>query len=146
MNKEKIDSKEQKPEIDKIMLEMDAAVEISNKNYLENKKKVVKFEKTNYDTIALIPSRGKGTWKKFGDHSALIYYYHVLPLFRKTFPSFQKDMDNYNCFEYGVMSIKEPSTIYVTLKKYGLLKKVQCSEGKVFFFLGCVSKVSALHK
>lgn len=101
------------------MLEMDAAVEVSNKEYLENKKNVVKFEKTNYDTIALIPSRGKGSWKKFGDHSALIYYYYILPLYRKTFPSFQKDMDNYNCFEYGVMSIKEPSAIYSVFKKEG---------------------------
>ena len=122
-------------ERDAIAVAMDAEVEISNAEYLQNKKNVVKFEKTNYDTIALIPSRGKGSWKKFGDHSALIYYYHVLPLYRKTFPSFQKDMDNYNCFEYGVMSVKEPSAIYDTLKKYDLLKKVQYSEGKVFFSL-----------
>lgn len=120
---------------EKTVEKIDKTITISNKLYNQNKKKAIAFEKTNYDTIALIPSRGNGSWKKFGDHSALIYYYYVLPLFRKKFPTFQSDTDDFNKFKYGVMSVNTASTVYAALTKNNLLKSVKCSGGKVFFTL-----------
>lgn len=120
---------------EQIIKKIDQAVTISNKDYNQNKKKAIEFEKTNYNTIALIPSRGSGSWKKFGDHSALIYYYFVLPLFRKKFPTFRPDSDDFNKFEYGVMSVNTASTVYSALIKNNLLKDVKNNDGKVFFVL-----------
>lgn len=120
---------------EKIVDEIDKPIVVSNKDYNQNKKKAIEFEKKNYNTIALIPSRGEGSWKKFGDHSALIYYYFVLPLFRKKFPTFHADSDDFNKFEYGVMSVSTASTVYSALIKNKLLKSVKCGDGKVFFTL-----------
>ena len=48
-----------------------------NKLYAANKKRVIKFEETNYDYIALIRSTN-GFYKMFG-HSALFYTYNIAP-------------------------------------------------------------------
>lgn len=74
------------------------------KRYYAAKDKAIEFEKTNYDKIVFF----RGTDDHFiaCDHSALIFYYLVLPRINKSL-TFRKDNDNSsNRFTYGSLSIR----------------------------------------
>ena len=74
------------------------------KFYYITKNKAIEFEKTNYDKIVFF--RGTDDHFVACDHSALIFYYLVLPKINQSL-TFRKDTDNSsNRFAYGSLSIR----------------------------------------
>lgn len=112
-------------------------IEIDAETYRKTKKKVVEYEKKNYNTIALFPSRGKGQWKKMGDHSALIYYYLIAkPLLKNgQMPRFKSDDDALFRFDIGVVSAYGVDVVRERVKKMGFYKGETNSDGKTVISL-----------
>lgn len=107
---------------------------ISNSEYNTMKRKIVEYEKTNFDTIALIPSRGQGDWKKMGDNSALVYYYFVVKPQNATV-AFRDDTDDYNRFTVGTISANGIASVRRRIVRQNLYKGEKVSRGRVIFEL-----------
>lgn len=110
-------------------------VKITNAEYRASKRKLLKYEEKNYNTIALIPCNGNEGWCEMGDHSALIYYYKICsPAGIKI--NFDSDAnDYYNQFKYGRIKTRGFDVVRKRLEKSGLLEHETLRNGRAVFTL-----------
>lgn len=110
-------------------------VKITNSEYRKIKRGVVKYEETNFATIALAPCAGQEGWCEIGDHSALIYYYKVCRPLGVTV-NFDKDMTDYYCeFRYGKIKTRGFDTVRKRLNAVKLYQREITKDGRIIFVL-----------
>lgn len=103
---------------------------ISNTQYNRIKLNLEEMEKTNYDSIIIIPCSGSQGWHEIAERSALFYYYGVCEKFHLNNHFFADNMSLYNPYSIGYMRTLNPGTIRTNLKRAKLYKS---EETKSFF-------------
>ena len=110
---------------------------ISNNQYRNIKRNLEEMEKTNYDSIILIPCSGNKGWHEFAEHSALFYFYDVCEKFKLSHHFYADTMSYYNQYEIGYMRTLSPDSIRTNLKRAKLYKS---EETKSFFTIFKLNK------
>lgn len=111
------------------------SINVTNAEYRTSKRRLLKYEEKNYNTIAIIPCSGDKGWCELGDHSALIYYYKVCyPAGIKV--NFDIDAsDYYNKFRYGKIKTRGFDVVRKRLKQSGLFQHELIRDGRAIFTL-----------
>ncbi|MBR0242527.1 hypothetical protein IJQ51_01065 [Candidatus Saccharibacteria bacterium] len=110
---------------------------ISIKQYRNIKRNLEEMEKTNYDSIIIIPCSGNKGWHEFAEHSALFYYYDVCEKLRLSHRFFADTMSFYDQYEIGYMRTLSIDSIRTNLKRAKLYKS---EETKSFFTIFKLNK------
>ena len=105
-------------------------VKITTRQYRNIKRNLEEMEKTNYDSIIIIPCSGDKGWHEFAEHSALFYYYDVCKKLKLNHRFFADTMSFYDPYQIGYMRTLSPDSIRTNLKRAKLYKT---EETKSFF-------------
>lgn len=90
---------------------------VSRKEYDSIKRKILRFEEGNDDSIVVIPCDGDGTWFEIGDVSGLLYKYEVCDKIG-AFVTFGDDGDRfYNQFKYGRVRLQSIDQVRRRIKQ-----------------------------
>lgn len=99
------------------------------------------MEKTNYDSLIIIPCSGDKGWHEFAEHSALFYYYDVVESLKLKHHFFADTMSFYDQYEIGYMRTLSIDSIRTNLKRAKLYKS---EETKSFFTIFKLNKTYSL--
>ena len=111
---------------------------ITQKQYRSIKRNLKEMEKTNYDSIIIIPCSGDKGWHEFAERSALFYYYDVGEKLKLKHHFFADTMSYYDQYEIGYMRTLSIDAIRTNLKRAKLYK---AEETKSFFTIFKLNKV-----
>lgn len=111
------------------------------RDYYERKRKVVEFEKTNYEFLALLPAsdsyKSDTGFYVMGDNSAIMFAVEYGPRIKRS-PTLRYDMDNgkdHEKFKKGVCFIRDLSKLEKELATIGVERKKTKDEALILFKL-----------
>lgn len=118
---------------------------ISIKQYRNIKINLEEMEKTNFDSIIIIPCSGDAGWHEFAEHSALFYYYDVCKKLHLNHRFFADVMSFYNQYEIGYMRTLSIDNIRANLKRAKLYKSEEVKSFFTIFKLNKTYSIDEVH-